>query len=146
MIWLWRNYKFSPSEKITFFGCLPLNLFFFSFIPFLSLSPLLVSAYFFPFISFLNLLFLCFGHFRTTGSYQPWHHIPFFSVPSLHLPFILVNIARRQTVTQLYSHKLKSLLVSHLVVSKFLNETAFWRQNLNRALWTTDINFMHSDP
>jgi hypothetical protein len=59
----WYDYNILKSlvfrRKITSVGCLRLNIFFRSFVPFVSVHPFIVFTYFFSFVSFLNFLLLC---------------------------------------------------------------------------------------
>jgi len=78
-----------------------------------------------PFISFPLFHFSTLCSFALLLSYncllQYLNNIPFhLSVPSLYLPFLLVNIAQRQTVTKLYTHKFKALLRLHRAASNVL--------------------------
>ena len=60
---MWYDYSILTSldsrRKNYLLGCLRPNLFFLSFVSFVSVPTLLVFAYLFSFISFLNFLWLC---------------------------------------------------------------------------------------
>lgn len=148
VVWLWYTYKFSLSEKNHYLWVFTPQ----SFLPFF--CTFRICTFFARFRIFLFLCFisqLFFFSFALSLSYncllQYLHSIPFhLSVPSLHLPFLLVNIVQRQTVTKLYTHKFKALLGLHHAASNMLKCKCVLKPKLSPNSLDRRVTFLHANP